>query len=53
VYVPPIVLTNFRLSGRPVEIGGSSPLKKFITYANGLTLSHRQNMFSLEFFALS
>jgi hypothetical protein len=53
VYVPPIVLTNFRLSGRPVDIGGSSPLKKSITDANGLTLSHRQNMFSLEFSALS
>jgi signal transduction histidine kinase len=53
VYVPPIVLTNFRLSGRPVEIGGSSPLEKSINSANALTLSHRQNMFSLEFSALS
>jgi ligand-binding sensor domain-containing protein/signal transduction histidine kinase len=53
VYVPPIVLTNFRLSGRPVEIGGSSPLEKSVSYANALTLSHRQNMFSLEFSALS
>jgi signal transduction histidine kinase len=53
VYVPPIVLTNFRLSGRPVEIGGSSPLEQSVSNTNALTLSHRQNMFSLEFSALS
>jgi len=52
-YVPPIVLTDFRLSGAPVEIGAGSPLEKSITYSNTLTLSHRQNMFSLEFSALS
>ena len=52
-YVPPIVLTDFRLSGAPVEIGAGSPLEKSITYSNTLRLSHRQNMFSLEFSALS
>jgi ligand-binding sensor domain-containing protein/signal transduction histidine kinase len=52
-YVPPVVLTDFRLSGAPVEVGAGSPLEKSITYANTLTLSHRQNMFSLEFSALS
>ncbi|MCU1248683.1 MAG: Two component sensor histidine kinase [Edaphobacter sp.] len=52
-YVPPVVLTNFRLSGGPVAIGGGSPLEKSITYASVLNLSHRQNMFSLEFSALS
>jgi len=53
LYVPPVVLTGFRLSGRPVEIGGGSPLQKSIAYTNALRLSHRQNMFSLEFAALS
>jgi PAS domain S-box-containing protein len=52
-YVPPVVLTDFRLSGAPVEVGAGSPLEKSITYANTLTLSHLQNMFSLEFSALS
>jgi len=52
-YVPPTVLTDFRLSGHPVEVGQGSPLEKSITYAAGLTLSHRQNIFSLEFSALS
>jgi PAS domain S-box-containing protein len=52
-YVPPVVLTDFRLSGAPVEVGAGLPLEKSITYANTLTLSHTQNMFSLEFSALS
>jgi PAS domain S-box-containing protein len=53
LYVPPVVLTDFRLSGAPVEVGAGSPLEKSITYTNALTLSHKQNMFSLEFSALS
>ena len=52
-YVPPVVLTDFRLSGAPVEVGGGSLLEKSITYTNALTLSHTQNMFSFEFSALS
>ena len=52
-YVPPVVLTDFRLSGAPVEVGAGSPLEKSITYTHALTLSHQQNMFSLEFSALS
>src|SRR5579871_422868 len=52
-YVPPAVLTEFRLSGRPVEIGHGSPLAKSITYTNRLALSYRQTNFSLTFSALS
>jgi len=52
-YIPPIVLTDFQLSGNPVEIGSQSLLKKSITYTNALTLSHEQNVFSLTFSALS
>jgi signal transduction histidine kinase/ligand-binding sensor domain-containing protein len=51
-YVPPVVLTDFRLSGHPVDVGGESPLHESITYADGIRLSHRQNIFSLEFSAL-
>ena len=53
LYIPPIVLTDFQLSGESIEIGPRSLLKKSITYANELTLSHEQNVFSLTFSALS
>ena len=52
-YTPPMVLTEFRLSGSPVGIGGGSPLSKSITYTTLLTLSHEQRNFSLAFSALS
>jgi signal transduction histidine kinase/sugar lactone lactonase YvrE len=52
-FVPPVVLTDFRLFNDPVPVGGRSPLKKSISYTESLTLSHEQNIFSLEFSALS
>jgi signal transduction histidine kinase/ligand-binding sensor domain-containing protein len=52
-YAPPVVLTEFRLSGSPVDIGGGSPLSKSISYTTRLTLSHDQRIFSLAFSALS
>jgi signal transduction histidine kinase/streptogramin lyase len=52
-FVPRTVLTDFRLSGNPVPIGSKSPLKQSITYTNTITLSHQQNIFSIEFAALS
>ncbi len=52
-YVPPIVLTDFRLSGNPVKIGSRSPLHRSISYVRDLILSHQQNIFSLTFAALS
>jgi signal transduction histidine kinase len=52
-FVPPVVLTDFSLFNNPVPIGGKSPLKKSITYTDSLTLSHKQNIFTLEFSALS
>ena len=52
-YVPPVVLTAFQLSGVPVEPGNRSPLKRSISYADGLTLSYEQNVFAIEFSALS
>jgi PAS domain S-box-containing protein len=51
-YVPPVVLTDFRLFDRPVTIGPDAPLRKSIGYTNALSLSHAQNVFSLEFSAL-
>lgn len=52
-YVPPIVFTDFRLFGQPVEVGPASPLKKSISYADNIALSHQQSTFSVEFAALS
>jgi PAS domain S-box-containing protein len=52
-YSPPVVLTEFRLSGSPVDIGAGSPLSKSITDTTRLTLSHEQRNFSLAFSALS
>ena len=52
-FVPPVVLTDFRLFNDPVPVGGRSPLKKSISYSDSLTLSHEQNIFTFEFAALS
>jgi ligand-binding sensor domain-containing protein/signal transduction histidine kinase len=52
-YTPSVVITEFRLSGRPVDIGGASPLSKAINLTTRLVLSHEQRVFSLGFAALS
>jgi PAS domain S-box-containing protein len=52
-YVPPMVLTDMRLFNRPVVVGGRSPLHRSISYTSRLQLAHSQNIFSIEFAALS
>jgi len=52
-YIPASVLTDFRLSGVEVPIGKNSPLKRSITYTDSVTLTSKQNIFSIEFSALS
>jgi ligand-binding sensor domain-containing protein/signal transduction histidine kinase len=52
-FVPPIVLTDFRLFGRPVNFGPESPLKEALNYTDTIRLSHSQNVFSIGFSALS
>ena len=52
-FVPRIVLTDFRLSGNTVHIGAGSVLKRSLTSTDSITLSHEQNIFSIEFSALS
>ena len=52
-YVPPIVLTDFQLSGKAVTLGGDSPLQKAISVTNAMILDHTQNTFSFEFSAAS
>jgi signal transduction histidine kinase len=41
------------LFGKPVAVGSASPLKQSISLTNSITLSHTQNIFSLQFSALS
>jgi len=52
-YVPPVVITSLKIFNKPVPIGARSVLKKAIPYVDSLTLSHRDNVFSFEFAALS
>ncbi|NQZ05799.1 MAG: response regulator [Algicola sp.] len=52
---PTIVLTNFRLTNKIVGISNNNtptPLTKVINHTQSLTLTHEDNMFSLEFSAL-
>src|SRR5260370_22043251 len=52
-YIPPIVLTDFRLFGTSVMPGVDSPLKIAINHTNSIRLSHKQNSFSIGYSALS
>lgn len=52
-YAPQVTLTDLRLAGVPVGVGGSSPLRRSISYTDRLDLSHSQAAFSLTFSALS
>ena len=52
-YVPPVVLTEFRLFNKAVERGPDSPLHKPIWATDSLTLTHTQSIFTLEFAGLS
>jgi signal transduction histidine kinase/DNA-binding response OmpR family regulator len=52
-FVPPVMLTDFRLFGKLVPVGGDSVLQKSINEINALTLPYNQNDISFEFAALS
>ena len=52
-YVPPVVITSFKVFNKAVPIGEKSVLKKSVSYVDALTLSHRDTVFSFEFTALS
>jgi YXYXY domain-containing protein/two component regulator with propeller domain len=52
-YVPPVVITSFKIFNKLVSVGNKSVLKKAIPYIDSLTLSYRDNIFSFEFAALS
>src|SRR5271165_3378953 len=52
-YVPPVVITSFRIFNKHVPIGAGSVLQKSIPYVDSVTLPYRDNVFSFEFAALS
>jgi len=52
-HIPPVVITDFQLSNKPVSIGADSVLKKPILETNELVLSYQDNFFSFEFAALN
>jgi signal transduction histidine kinase len=51
--VPPVVITNVTVFNKPVRIGADSRLKEAIPYVDSVTLPYEDNVFSLEFAALS
>ena len=52
-FVPPVVLTSFKIHDKAVPIGAESVLKKAIPYADSLTLPYWENFISFKFAALS
>ena len=52
-HVPEIVLTDFQIFNQPVKISREgSPLKKPVTVAKAVELSHKETVFSFEFASL-
>ena len=55
-YNPPLVLTNFEVFNKPVEVAKDkndpSPLKKDISETRSVTLSHDQSVISIEYASL-
>ena len=52
-YVPPVVITDLRVAGKSLPIGGDSPVAQAIPFTKAVDLSHNQNLVSLQFSALS
>ncbi len=50
-YVPPVVLTDLKIFNKEVEIG--TAIKQSINVASKIELSYKQNVFSIDFAALS
>ena len=52
-YIPPVVITDFRIFNKTVPIGPDSVLQKPINRTEEITLAHNQMFFSFEFTALN
>ncbi|MEX2603688.1 MAG: two-component regulator propeller domain-containing protein [Gracilimonas sp.] len=51
--VHPLVLTNFEIFNQPVAPGENSPLKKHISEAEEIILSHKESVLTFEYAALN
>jgi ligand-binding sensor domain-containing protein/signal transduction histidine kinase/DNA-binding response OmpR family regulator len=53
-FIPPVVITDFRIFNKPVPVGEKdSPLSKHISEAQNINLSYKHSVFSFEFVALN
>lgn len=52
-YIPPVVLTDFRISNKSINLNNSTTLTKSITETQEIELTYKENVFSFEFAALS
>jgi ligand-binding sensor domain-containing protein len=52
-HIPPVVITDFQLANRPVEIAEDSVLKQSVGQTEQLTLSYQDRVISFEFAALN
>lgn len=52
-YVPPVIFTDFRLFNEPVVPGKKHILEKPISVTDTIVLTHKQNIFTIEFSAIN
>ena len=52
-YIPPIVITDFKIFNKSVNLGIDSPLQQHINLTKKITLSYDQAFFSFQFAALN
>lgn len=52
-FIPPVVLTDFKIFNRSVDIGESAFLPKHIQYLREVRLNYKENMFSIDFAVLN
>ncbi len=53
LYIPPIVITDFKIFNKSVNLGTNSPLQQHINLTKEITLSYDQSFFSFQFAALN
>lgn len=51
-FMPPLLITDFQIFNKSVEVGDDSPLTSSLCQTEEIILSHTQNVFSFQFAAL-
>ncbi len=53
-YIPPVIITDFKILNKPVDLGGKNPiLTQDISQAKSIKLSYKHTVFAFEFVALN